>query len=54
MIWAVWTEMFKAVLDVLPTALSLIFWVLAGIIILPCVLVANYWYPKWVEWGEKI
>ncbi|MEK7646589.1 MAG: hypothetical protein AAB381_02745 [Patescibacteria group bacterium] len=28
-------------------------WLLLAVIILPCVFVANHWYPKWSEWSEE-
>lgn len=51
-LWSVWAEMFTALLGILPKLVSFILWVLAAVIILPCVLVSNHYFPKWVEWGE--
>jgi len=47
------SELFAAVMSVLPKWFSLFFWILLAIPTLLCVLVANAWFPKWVKWGEK-
>lgn len=52
-LWEVWMEMLDVLMEILPKAMSFIFWVLAGIIVFPCALFINHVYPKWVEWGEK-
>ena len=52
-VFSVFGEMFSAFWGVLPKALSLFFWVLTAIFVLPCVFVAAHIYPKWVEWGEN-
>jgi hypothetical protein len=41
-------------MEVAPKVLSFILWVLAAIIILPCVFVAGNIYPLWQEWGEEL
>ncbi|OHA16920.1 MAG: hypothetical protein A3C79_01155 [Candidatus Taylorbacteria bacterium RIFCSPHIGHO2_02_FULL_45_28] len=51
-IWEICKEMASVFFGFIPMALHFIFWVLAGIVILPCVFVAGNLYPKWVEWGE--
>ncbi len=37
----------------LPKIIGFILWIIAAIIILPCVFVAGNIYPKWAEWGEE-
>src|ERR1044072_9259954 len=53
-LWDVWMEMFEAVMEVLPKFISLVLWLLAAIVILPCVFVAGNIFPYWVEWGEDL
>ena len=53
-LWTVWKEMYGAFAELFPKVVYFIFWVLSGILILPCVFVAGNIYPKWVEWGEKM
>jgi hypothetical protein len=45
-------EMISGMLSMVPKAISLFLWILAAMLVLPCVFVANAVYPKWVEWGE--
>ncbi len=33
--------------------IKFILWLLAGIVILPCVYVSGVIFPKWEKWGEK-
>jgi hypothetical protein len=49
-----WQDMFALVMELLPKFIILILWIIAGIIVLPCVFVAGTFYPKWTEWGEKL
>lgn len=55
-VWEVWTEIigtiFGAIWGAMPKVLSITGWVIAAVIVLPCVYVASHLYPKWVEWGE--
>lgn len=34
--------------------LNVLFWAIAGALILPCVFVAGNIYPMWEKWAEKI
>lgn len=52
-LWEVWKEMFSLLISIIPKVVSFFFWVICGIIILPCVFISGNLYPKWVEWGEK-
>jgi len=45
--------MFGILLEIIPKAFSFVFWVLCGIIVLPCVFIAGILYPLWVKWGEE-
>lgn len=51
MLWSVWKEMFGVVFSILPKVIFFTLWILSGIIIMPCVLVANHIFPAWSEWG---
>lgn len=53
-LWEVWTEMFGVLMGALPRLLSLVLWILSGIIILPCVYVAGNLYPAWTDWGGEL
>ena len=53
-LWNLWAEMFKAFWEVLPKALSFILWILAAVIILPCVYICAIFYPLWQKWGEEL
>lgn len=48
----VFKEVTSAFFEFLPKVLHVFFWAMTGIIILPCVFVANHFYPMWVKWGE--
>ena len=52
-LWKVWVAMFESLMEFLPKILKFILWVLAALIILPCVYIAGNIYPMWVEWGEE-
>lgn len=52
-LWDLVSEMLGAFFKVFPKIIKFIIWVIAAIIILPCVFVAGEIYPKWVEWGEE-
>lgn len=51
-LWGVWKDMFEALMEILPKVFKFVLWVLAALIILPCVYIAGNIYPMWVEWGE--
>jgi hypothetical protein len=51
--FSVLKEILGALAGVLPTAVSFLFWVLCGIIILPCVFIAGNFFDKWTKWAEK-
>ncbi|MFA6601935.1 MAG: hypothetical protein WCT02_03725 [Candidatus Paceibacterota bacterium] len=53
-LWEVWKEMFAIFMGIFPRAVSFVFWILCGIIIVPCIFIAGQIYPKWQEWGENI
>jgi hypothetical protein len=53
-LFEVWKEMFSAFWDMIPKMLNFVLWILAGIIILPCVYVAGTLFPMWTEWGEDL
>ncbi|MEI7463385.1 MAG: hypothetical protein WCK03_03240 [Candidatus Taylorbacteria bacterium] len=50
--WELAKEMFDAFIEVFPTIVFFILWLLCAIIILPCLFVTNTLFPKWAEWGE--
>lgn len=43
-----------SVLDVLVKISKIILWVLAGIIVLPAVFIANFYWDKWVDFFEGL
>lgn len=43
-----------AVLDVLVKISKMILWILAGLIVLPAVFIANVYWEKWVEFFEGL
>jgi hypothetical protein len=45
-------EMMSVALEVVPKVLHVCLWAITGVFILPCVFVANHFFPKWVKWGE--
>jgi len=45
-------EILSVFFEFLPKVLHVMFWVFTGIIILPCVFIANHFYPMWIKWGE--
>ncbi len=53
-LWSLWMEMIQVLFKFALKFFIFILWVLAGIIVLPCVFIAGTLYPKWTEWGEKI
>jgi len=51
-IYAAWKEIISVIFEFLPKVLHVCFWALTGVIILPCVFIANHFYPMWIKWGE--
>ncbi|MES2314466.1 MAG: hypothetical protein V4524_00825 [Patescibacteria group bacterium] len=45
-------EIVSAFFEFIPKVLHVCLWAITGVIILPCVFVANHFFPKWVKWGE--
>jgi hypothetical protein len=45
-------EIFDVLVEFVPKVLHVCLWALTGVIVLPCVFVANHFFPKWVKWGE--
>ncbi|MDD5165364.1 MAG: hypothetical protein PHG25_02395 [Candidatus Pacebacteria bacterium] len=48
----VFKEMMSAFFEIIPKVLHVCLWAITGVFILPCVFVANHFFPKWVKWGE--
>ena len=46
-------EIWKLLWPMVTTAVSFILWVLAAVIIMPCIFVAGTIYPMWEKWGEN-
>jgi hypothetical protein len=44
----------SSLLEFVPKILNFLVWCLAGALILPCVFIANTFYPLWEEWAKKL
>ncbi len=45
-------EIFSVLREFLPKVFHVCLWALTGVFILPCVFIANHFFPMWVKWGE--
>ena len=45
-------ELFSVIFEFGRKFLHIFLWALTGVFILPCVFVANHFFPAWVKWGE--
>lgn len=46
-------EIWMALYPMAKTAIMFTLWVLAAVLIIPCVYVSNSFYPVWEKWSEK-
>jgi hypothetical protein len=51
-LYAVFKEIMSTLFEFIPKVLHIILWAVLGVIVLPCVFIANHFYPMWVKWGE--
>jgi hypothetical protein len=46
-------ELFALFREIAPKIFHICLWAIVGVILLPCVFVANHFFPMWVKWGEE-
>ena len=44
-------DIFKEAIGHLPVIINFCLWIFAGLLILPCVFIANAYFGAWEKWG---